>query len=66
MFQVTVRVTILDVNDNAPSFESDVIIRRIYENERVGSVVTPVIVATDADDGTNAEVKLNYVNCIFC
>ena len=55
----TTRVCIYveDVNDNAPRFESEVIIRRILENERVNSVVSPVIRATDADEGENAVVS---------
>lgn len=51
------RVTILDVNDNAPQFENTTIVRRIYENKPERSAVEPAIRATDADLGDNAKVK---------
>lgn len=47
---------VLDVNDNAPKFESDTIVRRIYENKPERTPVDPVIRATDADEGDNAKV----------
>ena len=52
-----------DVNDNAPQFESETIVRRILENKPVRSSVQPPIRATDADLGTNAEV--NTFHCML-
>jgi len=56
-----VKVTVRDVNDNAPQFESDTIVRRIFENQPLRSVVSPVIRATDADLGDYAKVCLWHI-----
>ena len=61
-----VKVTVLDVNDNAPRFESDVIRRRIYENKPIHSPVYPPIRATDADLGANAKVWLPPPPPLLC
>ncbi|KAF6018704.1 CELSR1 [Bugula neritina] len=61
LLQVTVKVTVRDVNDNAPQFESDTIVRRIFENQPLRSVVSPVIRATDADLGDYAKITFQLV-----
>ncbi|XP_048088559.1 protocadherin beta-15-like isoform X50 [Alosa alosa] len=53
---VTVRVNILDANDNAPSFTQAVYKSTVLENSPIGSLVTTVI-ATDADEGLNGQVS---------
>ena len=50
-----VTVQVMDVNDNAPQFESDPYTVRVAENNGVGERVIQVI-AHDADAGANANV----------
>ncbi|NWX94400.1 PCDGE protein, partial [Nothoprocta pentlandii] len=51
-----IRVVVLDANDNAPVFNQQVYTVRVREDVPVGSVLL-TLSATDADDGTNKEVK---------
>ncbi|NXU02708.1 PCDGH protein, partial [Buphagus erythrorhynchus] len=51
-----IRVTVLDVNDNAPVFKQAEYTVRVPEDVPVGSVLVTVT-ATDADEGLNGEVK---------
>ncbi|KAL2094521.1 hypothetical protein ACEWY4_009240 [Coilia grayii] len=53
---VSVRVNILDVNDNEPFFTQAVYKATVLENSQIGSLVTTVS-ATDADEGTNGQVS---------
>ena len=47
----TVIVTVIDENDNAPSFENNTYLFNISETTPIGSFVTPAITATDGDSG---------------
>ncbi|XP_032411720.1 protocadherin alpha-8-like [Xiphophorus hellerii] len=53
---LNVSVTVLDINDNRPSFSQDVYQVQIYENVSVGTVVAQVS-ATDPDEGNNGEIQ---------
>ncbi|XP_065574069.1 fat-like cadherin-related tumor suppressor homolog isoform X5 [Artemia franciscana] len=54
--QAMVRVKILDVNDNKPSFSSNYQVVKIREDIPIGSVVA-IISATDPDLGKGGEIK---------
>lgn len=49
---VNVRITITDVNDNAPSFTTSPYEVRISETSKAGFSI-PLVTATDADTGTH-------------
>ncbi|XP_051275268.1 protocadherin alpha-8-like isoform X4 [Dicentrarchus labrax] len=49
-------INVLDINDNAPVFNTSLYKARITENLAVGKTVI-VLNATDADDGLNAEIE---------
>ncbi|NXH61788.1 PCDGA protein, partial [Rhabdornis inornatus] len=51
-----IRVTVLDVNDNAPVFSQAEYTVRVPEDVPVGSVLVTVT-ATDSDEGLNGQVK---------
>ncbi|NXJ67212.1 PCDGA protein, partial [Rostratula benghalensis] len=51
-----IRVTVLDANDNVPVFSQAEYTVRVPEDVPVGSVLLTVT-ATDADEGTNGDVK---------
>ncbi|KAM9064763.1 protocadherin gamma-A2 isoform X7 [Sarcophilus harrisii] len=53
---VRIRVTVLDVNDNAPVFTQSVYSVNVPENVSQGTVLLTVN-ATDADEGSNSHVK---------
>ena len=57
---MAVHVAVLDINDNAPVFDRDVLVVRVEENRPVGSVVAR-IGATDPDEGTNAQIMYQIV-----
>ncbi|NXF13588.1 PCDG7 protein, partial [Smithornis capensis] len=54
-----IRVTVVDVNDNAPMFSQAEYTVRVPENVPVGSTLV-TITATDADEGLNGHVKYNF------
>ncbi|KAK2121562.1 Cadherin EGF LAG seven-pass G-type receptor 1 [Saguinus oedipus] len=54
------RVTILDINDNAPMFEKDELELFVEENNPVGSVVAKIR-AQDPDEGPNAQIMYQIV-----
>ncbi|XP_030621297.1 protocadherin Fat 4-like [Chanos chanos] len=56
---VTIHVTVLDANDNAPVFSQDVYKVRLPENSPIDTVVVTVN-ATDADEGPNGEVTYEF------
>ncbi|XP_053935254.1 protocadherin gamma-A5-like [Cuculus canorus] len=53
------RVTVLDVNDNAPVFSQAEYTVRVPEDVPVGSTLL-TLTATDADEGTNGHVKYSF------
>ncbi|XP_027875467.1 cadherin EGF LAG seven-pass G-type receptor 1 isoform X3 [Xiphophorus couchianus] len=57
---VSVNISVLDINDNAPVFEKDELFIYVEENSQVGSVVAQ-ITATDPDEGTNAQIMYQIV-----
>uniref|UniRef100_A0ABM5G9Z3 Protocadherin gamma-B4-like isoform X26 n=1 Tax=Pogona vitticeps TaxID=103695 RepID=A0ABM5G9Z3_9SAUR len=57
--QVWINVT--DANDNLPIFTQDVYKVSLQENTPAGSLVLQVI-ATDKDDGTNAQIRYEFSN----
>uniref|UniRef100_A0A3P9ASL0 Cadherin domain-containing protein n=1 Tax=Maylandia zebra TaxID=106582 RepID=A0A3P9ASL0_9CICH len=52
-------VRVLDVNDNAPSFEKAKYVIDVMENSPVGSLVIKLN-ATDLDEGSNSEIVYSY------
>uniref|UniRef100_A0A3Q3W4L1 Cadherin domain-containing protein n=1 Tax=Mola mola TaxID=94237 RepID=A0A3Q3W4L1_MOLML len=52
-------VRVLDVNDNAPSFEKDKYVVDVMENSPIGSLVIKLN-ATDLDEGSNSDVVYSY------
>lgn len=59
----TVNIEILDVNDNAPTFDLDDFQFVIDENQPVGTDIGNIS-ASDHDSGTNAEVCCNVMSTI--
>ncbi|XP_045679131.1 LOW QUALITY PROTEIN: protocadherin alpha-6-like [Phyllostomus hastatus] len=54
-----VLVTVLDVNDNAPSFQQSEYEARIFENSHSGTVVIRLN-ASDPDEGSNQEIFYSF------
>ncbi|XP_005720021.1 protocadherin-10-like, partial [Pundamilia nyererei] len=52
-------VRVLDVNDNAPSFEKEKYVVDVMENSPIGSLVIKLN-ATDLDEGSNSEIVYSY------
>ena len=48
---MVVRVTITDVNDNPPSFDQASYTRSVKEDEGIGYLLEPPLVANDLDSG---------------
>ena len=57
----SVTITVDDVNDNSPRFESPSYSQSVSESVSVGSTVVTVR-ANDADSGPNAEIQYSIVN----
>ena len=57
---VNATLTLLDLNDNAPIFSMPVYERTLFENFDVGQVVVDAD-ATDADKGSNAEIRYSLI-----
>ncbi|XP_041800722.1 protocadherin alpha-3-like [Chelmon rostratus] len=53
---LNVSITVLDINDNRPTFSQETYQIEIYENVPVGSTIARVN-ATDLDEGTNGEIE---------
>ncbi|XP_030595800.1 protocadherin alpha-8-like isoform X17 [Archocentrus centrarchus] len=53
---LNVSITVLDINDNLPTFKQDTYQIEIFENVSVGTTVARVN-ATDPDEGTNGEIE---------
>ena len=58
---ITIKIFVIDVNDNAPIFDSDPVFLTVKENTPVSTVVN-VFTATDADTGNNGTVKYEIIN----
>ncbi|XP_014649482.1 PREDICTED: protocadherin alpha-5-like [Ceratotherium simum simum] len=58
---VQLLVTVLDVNDNAPSFEQSEYEVRIFENSDNGTIVIRLN-ASDRDEGANAEISYSFIS----
>ena len=58
---VTVLVTVLDANDNPPTFSQASYSTSILDNVPVGSSVLAVV-ATDMDTGTNAQIGYSILS----
>ncbi|XP_072295747.1 protocadherin alpha-C2-like isoform X2 [Eucyclogobius newberryi] len=52
-------VRVLDVNDNAPSFDGDKYVVNVLENSPIGSLVIKLN-ATDLDEGSNSDLVYSY------
>ncbi|XP_034036983.1 protocadherin gamma-A2-like isoform X34 [Thalassophryne amazonica] len=61
--EIDIFVNILDTNDNAPVFSKDIYSVTLEENAPLGTAVIQVN-ATDADDGTNAEIIYSFSNSV--
>lgn len=57
----TITVTILDENDNTPTFSKDTYVARVSESATVGTEVKTVF-ASDLDSGVNGEVSYSIVS----
>ena len=58
---ITIKIHIIDVNDNAPVFEINPVYLKIRENTAIGTVIY-TFTATDADSGVNGTVKYEIQN----
>lgn len=56
----TVKINVLDKNDQRPTFASPIITRKVQENAPPGVFYT--LVATDLDYGSNAQVKYKIIS----
>ena len=56
----TVEITVLDSDDNPPSFQFNSVFSSVSENSPVGTLVTSVP-ATDPDTGTNSDITYSLV-----
>ncbi|KAM4875306.1 protocadherin beta-18-like [Thomomys bottae] len=52
----TIRIVVVDINDNAPQFSQAVYETQVPENSSIGSVIVKVS-AEDVDSGLNAEIS---------
>lgn len=61
LFQLT--ITIIDVNDNPPRFQSDIAqVAVIKENDTNGTSLNLTFDATDRDEGENAQIAYKISN----
>ncbi|KAL8620285.1 hypothetical protein ACOMHN_042020 [Nucella lapillus] len=61
---VTIRVTVLDANDNDPQFQNTSYVFSIAENAPVNTLVV-TINATDRDQGANANVTFDFADSVY-
>lgn len=59
--EAQVLVTVLDTNDNAPTFQQSVYRASVLESSPDGTLVTQVL-ATDLDEGPNGEIRYAFSN----
>ncbi|XP_056373100.1 protocadherin gamma-B4-like isoform X35 [Hyla sarda] len=55
----TIKIIVLDFNDNLPMFTQDIYQIRLYENAAIGSLVIQLN-ATDEDEGSNAQITYSF------
>nr|XP_012996400.1 LOW QUALITY PROTEIN: protocadherin beta-10-like [Cavia porcellus] len=55
----TVRIVVLDINDNAPQFPQELYEAQVPENSPVGFLIVKIF-AEDVDTGVNAEVSYSF------
>ncbi|KAM4586875.1 protocadherin alpha-8-like [Fundulus diaphanus] len=60
---LNVSVTVLDSNDNRPSFSQEVYQVEMFENAPVGTIVTKVN-ARDPDEGNNGEIEYSIASTL--
>lgn len=60
---ITVSVTVVDANDNAPIFTNSTTRYFIYENATQGTLVG-IMTATDADEGVNGLVSFVFSDIV--
>nr|XP_039327708.1 protocadherin alpha-3 [Saimiri boliviensis boliviensis] len=53
------KITVLDVNDNAPAFERTIYKVRLFENAPNGTLVV-IVNATDLDEGVNKDITYSF------
>ncbi|GCB65944.1 hypothetical protein scyTo_0000506 [Scyliorhinus torazame] len=56
-----IRITVVDVNDNAPVFDQETYRASVAENVARGTLVTKIN-AVDSDEGTNAELTYSFTS----
>uniref|UniRef100_A0A8C4ZXP5 Protocadherin 2 alpha a 15 n=1 Tax=Gadus morhua TaxID=8049 RepID=A0A8C4ZXP5_GADMO len=61
--EMSIRVDVLDVNDNTPVFSKDVYSVLLNENAAIGSTIIQVN-ASDLDDGPNGQVIYSFGNSV--
>lgn len=54
-------ITVIDSNDHAPEFSSDIVQGRVFETTAVGTSVLQLL-ATDKDHGENAAVSYHIIS----
>ncbi|KAM5169142.1 protocadherin alpha-3 isoform 6-T6 [Callospermophilus lateralis] len=54
-----VKITVLDVNDNAPAFERSVYKVRLFENAPYGTLIV-IVNASDLDEGVNKDIEYSF------
>lgn len=59
-----VLITVIDSNDHAPEFSSDIVQGRVFETTAVGTSVLQLL-ATDKDHGENAAVSYHIISGTF-
>ncbi|XP_045202941.2 protein dachsous-like [Mercenaria mercenaria] len=58
---ITIKIHVIDTNDNPPVFEQDPVILTVRENTQVSTVIHK-FTATDADSGINGTIKYAIIN----
>lgn len=58
---ITIKIHVIDTNDNPPVFEQDPVLLTVKENTRVSTVIHK-FTASDADSGINGTVKYDIIN----
>ena len=59
--EVNITINVLDINDNVPTFGTDVLTAGVLDTATLGEVVT-TLQATDNDAGSNAELRYEIVS----